>query len=200
MLLNRFEFLLMNNPVRAAFQKHVDARRFLRLGGSVQGAKALEIGCGRGVGVEVILDVFGAASVDAFDLDPRMIAIADARLRSRRPRVRLWIGDATAITAPDAAYDAVFDFGIIHHVPNWRCVLAEVHRVLRPGGRFYAEEPLGASFYNPLTRRLFAYPAHGLSDPEAFRAALRASGLIPSREDHLLHAIYWFVAAKAAAA
>ena len=41
----------------------------------------------------------------------------------------------------------MFDFGIIHHVPQWRRALAEVARVLKPGGRFYAEEVLrGARF------------------------------------------------------
>ena len=33
MKLNRLEFLLMNNPLRAAIQRHVEARRFLRMGG-----------------------------------------------------------------------------------------------------------------------------------------------------------------------
>ncbi|MHC1764566.1 MAG: methyltransferase domain-containing protein [Verrucomicrobiia bacterium] len=47
-----------------------------------------------------------------------------------------------------ATYDAVFDFAIIHHVPNWRDALVEVNRVLRPGGVFYAEVPLG-SFFEP---------------------------------------------------
>ena len=128
MLLNRLEFLLMNNPVRAAFPRHVETPVFLRMGGPVAGAKALEIGCGRGVGVKLILDVFGAATVDAFDLDPRMVILARHRLRGRQAQVRLWVGDAAAITAPDAAYDVVFDFGIIHHVPNWRGALAEAKR------------------------------------------------------------------------
>ena len=55
-------------------------------------------------------------------------------------RVQLSVADAAAIPAPDAAFDAVFDFGVIHHVPNWRAAVAEVRRVLRPGGRFFFEE------------------------------------------------------------
>jgi len=43
------------------------------MGGAAQGATALELGCGRGVGTELVLDVFGAAHVDAFDLDPEMV-------------------------------------------------------------------------------------------------------------------------------
>ena len=163
-----------------------------------QSGRALEIGCGRGVGVELILDLFGAAAVDAFDLDPRMVALAKKRLSSRGPTIRLWVGDAAAINAPDAAYDAVFDFGIIHHVPNWRKALAEVHRVLRQGGRFYAEEPLAGVLNHPLMHRLFAHPVDERFDAAAFRSALHASGLLVSREEQLWQTMCWFVATKAA--
>jgi SAM-dependent methyltransferase len=78
-LLNRLEYALMNNPVRAGLQRHVEARRLLRMGGPMHGGRALEIGCGRGVGTELILDMFGAERVDAFDLDPRMVALARQR-------------------------------------------------------------------------------------------------------------------------
>ena len=72
MLLNRIEFALMNNPVRAASQRFFEASRLVRMGGRMNGGRALEIGCGRGVGAEIVLDLFGAAGVDAFDMDPRM--------------------------------------------------------------------------------------------------------------------------------
>jgi ubiquinone/menaquinone biosynthesis C-methylase UbiE len=139
--LNRIEKALMNNPLRAALQRWYEAPLLERLGGRVEGLHVLEIGCGRGVGTQIILERFGAARVDAFDLDPDMVEKARRRL-SLFPgeRVRVDVGDAEAIDAPDASYDAVFDFGIVHHVPNWRRAVAEVARVLRPGGRFFFEE------------------------------------------------------------
>ena len=196
MILSRLELWRMNNPIRAAMQRHIEARIFLRMGGPLRGARVLEIGCGRGVGAEVVLDVFGAAAVDAFDLDPRMVNRAQGRLRSRGPRVRLWVGDAAAIGAPEAAYDAVFDFGMIHHVPKWRTVLAEVHRVLRPGGLLYAEEPLAGVLNHPLTHRLFTHPLEDRFDLAAFRSALWATGFIRTREQHFWHTMFWFVATK----
>ncbi|UCE85650.1 MAG: methyltransferase domain-containing protein, partial [Deltaproteobacteria bacterium] len=86
MRLNPVEYALMNNPVRAAIQRHFEAARLIRMGGRMRGGAALEIGCGRGVGVELILDRFGADSVDAFDLDPRMVAAARERLAARGSR------------------------------------------------------------------------------------------------------------------
>ena len=53
--------------------------------------------------------------------------------------MRLWVGDTEEIQADVAAYDTVFDFVIIHHVPAWRNALREAARVLKPGGRFYSE-------------------------------------------------------------
>src|SRR5215472_3347443 len=99
-------------------------------------AGVLEVGCGRGVGAQIILERFGAASVDAIDLDPKMIDSARRYLRANGlERVRLSVGNLTCIQAPDATYDAVFDFGAIHLEPDWPKAIAEVRRVLKPGGR-----------------------------------------------------------------
>ncbi len=141
MKLNRVEKALMNNPVRALVQKHHEARLMERLGGSLRGMRVLEIGCGRGVGTEIIFERFGAREVHAFDLDPDMVRRARRRLSRYPPeRLRLFVGDAAAVEAEDGAYDAVVDFGIIHHVPGWRRAVAEAARVLRPGGLFLFEE------------------------------------------------------------
>ncbi len=113
MILNRLEYFLMNNPPRAAIQRHFEARRLLRMGGPVSGGHALEVGCGRGIGTELILAKFGAGSVDAFDLNPKIVERARGRLAPRGSKIRIWVGDASRICAPDETYDAVFDFGII---------------------------------------------------------------------------------------
>ena len=197
MLLNRIEFLLMNNPVRAALQRHVEAPRLLRMGGAMPGGLALEIGCGRGVGTELILERFGADRVDAFDLDPAMIARAKTRLARYGTRVRLWVGDASAISAPDASYDAVFDFGIIHHVPDWRRAIAEVERVLCPGGVFYSEEMLDRFLLNPFVRRMLAHPLEDRFDAEGFRSELERAGFEHCGTKELFGSMAWFTARKA---
>ena len=107
----------------------------------MNGLRVLEVGCGRGVGTEIIFEQFGASSVDAFDLDPAMISLARRRLaRYPTERLRLFVGDAVAIDAEDGTYDAVVDFGIIHHVRSWQRVVVEVSRVLKPDGIFLFEE------------------------------------------------------------
>jgi ubiquinone/menaquinone biosynthesis C-methylase UbiE len=199
MLLNSVEYALMNNPIRSAIQRGFEARRLLRMGGPMHGGRALEIGCGRGVGTEIILDVFGADTVHAFDLDPRMVELARERLRPRGKSARVWVGDASVIAAPDATYDAVFDFGIIHHVPAWRVVLAEIRRVLKPGGQLYAEEVLAPFIAHPLTRRLLEHPLADRFERAGFVEALRAAGLTPMASQEMWRSFAWFVARKPAA-
>ena len=81
--MNRIETALVNSSVRGWLQRTYETRLLLRLGGRLAGGPALEIGCGKGVGVEIILDRFGADRVVAMDLDPNMAA--KARRRARRP-------------------------------------------------------------------------------------------------------------------
>jgi ubiquinone/menaquinone biosynthesis C-methylase UbiE len=186
----------MNNPVRAWLQRHYEARRFLTMAVPATAGRALEIGCGRGVGVEIILDKFGAATVDAFDLDPRMIERAQKRLVQRRDRVKLWVGDASQIDAPDASYDTVFNFGIVHHIPDWRKAVTEVHRVLKPGGRFYCEEVLRNFIAHPVWRRLLDHPQEDRFDHEQFKTYLEKAGFAATADAVLWNWFGWYVANK----
>lgn len=159
MKLNRIEKALMNNPVRAALQRLYEARLLERLGGRTRGMRVLEVGCGRGVGTEIIFKQFGALKVYAFDLDPEMIEQARRRLSGySSDRLKFAVGDATAIMADDGSFDAVFDFGIIHHVPDWQKAVSEIQRVLRPHGRFFFMEVTSQALNRPLYRKLFVHP------------------------------------------
>ena len=196
MLLNRVEYYLMNNPIRAAIQRGWEARRLLSMGGPMDGGSALEVGCGRGVGIEIILDTFAASHVDAFDLDPRMVNAAERRHRHHADRVTIWQGDVTSVKQSDACYDAVFDFGIIHHVPLWRDALAEVWRVLKPGGRFYAEEVFDKFINGFPWRRLLDHPREDRFDAETFSAALADVGFQVLSVNETAGWFGWFIAEK----
>ena len=185
MKLNRAEKALMNNPVRALVQRRHEAVLMERFGGRVEGGRVLEIGCGRGVGTEIIFERFGAREVHAFDVDPDMVARARRRLFGYPPnRLTLFVGDAAAIMADDASYDAVFDVGIIHHVPAWQRAVAEVARVLKPGGRFFFEEVTKHGLDRWFYRTFLEHPkTNRFSGPE-FIAELENRGIIVG-EKHL---------------
>lgn len=184
MKLNPVELLLINNPLRTLTLRAT-------VGWLYEAAcappveRVLEIGCGQGDGVHEVANRFRPHAIDAFDLDVRQVARAATRIAAA-PRngtaVRLWVGDAERIAAPDASYDAVVEMTIFHHVPDWRRALIEVRRVLRPGGLFLFEE-LSSEFFtdvpllSPFLRRFTVHPWNTMFDFPTFRRALVDVGL-----------------------
>jgi SAM-dependent methyltransferase len=176
MKLNRLEFAVVNNPLRAAAQRWVETPLLLGDRGGLRGRRVLEIGCGRGVGLE-ILGSLGAAEVSGFDLDPAMIALAHTRVAAIGSGAHVYVGDATAISARDGSFDAVVEYAILHHIPPWRDAVGEIARVLRPGGAFYFEDLLrGFTTAWPVSV-LFDHPLQTQFEAGEFREALEAHGL-----------------------
>jgi len=143
--LNARELAMMDSPLRRLSQRLVEFRTFRRLldraAINLDGANAiLDAGCGNGNGLALIHDAFHPRRLVGFDLMPAQIERARRRAL---PAAELAVGDITAIAHPDATFDAVFVFGILHHVPTWRTGLAELARVLRPGGVLLVEEIRG---------------------------------------------------------
>lgn len=178
MKLNAVEKFLMNNPVRAFAQNKIEAEMFEKFGGKTVGQKVLEIGCGRGVGTEIILKRFGAGEVHAFDLDPQMVELAEKRLaKFSSAKVRIFVGDAEKIEAPDSFYDAVFDFGIVHHIPLWQNSVREVARLLKSGGKFYFEEVTREALNSWFYRTFLKHPTENRFSGTEFIAELGKNGI-----------------------
>jgi ubiquinone/menaquinone biosynthesis C-methylase UbiE len=176
MKLNTIERAVMNNPVRAAHQHRREAAWFRRLaGGDLAGQHVLEVGCGRGVGAEVILDRLGASEVTAFDLDDSMVELARRRLQGRP--VSLSVGDVCDIAQASGSIDTVVDFGIIHHVPNWQDALGEIARVLRPGGLLLFEEVPRHVLETWTFRTFTVHPRQNRFEGDEFAAELARQGL-----------------------
>ncbi len=197
MKLNAIERAAMNNPVRAAHQHHREAAWFRRLArGDLAGQHVLEVGCGRGVGAEVILDRLGAEKVTAFDLDETMVELAQRRLAGRP--VSLSVGDICAIEMPAGSVDAVIDFGIIHHVPAWQHSIAEIGRVLRPGGLMLFEELPRRVLDNWVMRTFTVHPRENRFEADEFAAELGRHGLHGSAriEEHFGGALFVGAARK----
>lgn len=176
MKLNNLEYALVNNALRAASQRWIETPRLIGARGSLAGKRVLEIGCGRGVGIEILLSL-EADHVTGFDLDPRMVALAAQRLTKYGDHARVFVGDAEAIDAPDASFDAVVDYGVIHHIPGWQQALKEIARVLKPGGTFYFEDLLKGLISTWPAPVFFDHPQATQFYGREFRLELESAGL-----------------------
>jgi len=170
--------VLTNNPYRRFMQRCYETPKLLAMTGRLDGKRALEIGCGQGFGMKIILEQFGAASVQGFDIDPRMIARAQKQIRRYASRAEVSVGDATAIAAPDASFDVVFDFGVLHHVEIWEDAVREVARVLKPGGLFVFEEVTKQALDSWIYRALFKHPEQNRFVVSDFVSTLERHGIV----------------------
>jgi len=101
------------------------------------GDAVLDIGCGAGVDSLVAGHLVGAGGrVVGIDVTPAMIEKARAhQARLGLANVTFQVADAEALPFPDNDFDAVISNGVFNLTLNKAKALAEVHRVLKPGGR-----------------------------------------------------------------
>ncbi|GBE68210.1 fatty-acid O-methyltransferase [Mycobacterium sp. MFM001] len=100
----------------------------------ISGKQVLEVGCGHGGGASYLTRTFHPASYTALDLNSA--AIAFCRKRHNLASLEFVQGDAENLPFPDQSFDAVINVESSIHYPQFSRFLAEVARVLRPGGHF----------------------------------------------------------------
>lgn len=101
------------------------------------GGAALDVGCGTGEITARLAEKFQQATLTGVDLEEAHLARARVRCASFGSRVRFEKGDALALPFAGATFDLVVCRHLIQAVPDAARVLAEIHRVLRPGGRIH---------------------------------------------------------------
>ena len=104
----------------------------------LSGKRVLEVGCGHGGGASYLMRTLHPASYTGLDLNPAGIAFC--RKRHNLPGLDFVQGDAENLPFADESFDAVINIESSHLYPRFPRFLAEVARVLRPGGHFlYAD-------------------------------------------------------------
>ena len=116
------------------------------------GKHILELGCGNAELTREIATRTPRVQVTALEVD--RIQHEKNRNIHDLPNVIFAYGGAEAIPAPDAVFDVVLMFHSLHHVPAAQLdrALREIHRVLKPCGLAYFEEPVFAGEYCEMTR------------------------------------------------
>jgi len=140
MKLSDVEFRAMNTWWRRWGQAHFELPLFQCLGLDVKDKDVLEIGCGNGYG-GYLLNQLQPKSYVGLDVMEEQIEIAHRNY----PQYRFLVQDATDLSQfENTSKDVVVIFGVLHHIPEWRKVIDEIARVLKPDGQLFLEEPRGA--------------------------------------------------------
>jgi ubiquinone/menaquinone biosynthesis C-methylase UbiE len=96
----------------------------------------LEIGVG--AGTDFVNWVRHGARAVGIDLTDAGVALTKERLALEGLNAVVQRGDAESLDFPDASFDIVYSYGVLHHTPNTPRAFREAYRVLRPGGTLLA--------------------------------------------------------------
>jgi len=139
-----------------AGRKHeVFRRHVLELGALEGGEYLLDAGCGTGLMALRIAARYPDCTVHGIDLSPKMIAAARRDAEKQGLAVDFRVGSITGLPYPDASFDVVITNIMYHHLDlaEKRQAVAEITRVLKPGGRYVSAE-FGPRARNALQRHL----------------------------------------------
>jgi len=98
-----------------------------------RGKRVLEVGIG--AGTDFVNWVRAGAIATGIDLTERAVDLTRERLALEGLTADLQVADAEALPFPDASFDLVYSYGVLHHTPDTPQAVREIHRVLKPGGK-----------------------------------------------------------------
>jgi ubiquinone/menaquinone biosynthesis C-methylase UbiE len=149
------------SAVEKLFVNHeAKGRRNFKMVGQIMAAlptgtihRVLELGCGIGT-VSALLAARYPVDVIGTDSDPAQIEIARVR-HPETDRLHYRVEDASKLSCTDFFFDLVIAQNTLHHVRPWEKAVAEVGRVLRPGGYFIWDDVVLPRFFTGVACRLW---------------------------------------------
>jgi ubiquinone/menaquinone biosynthesis C-methylase UbiE len=177
MKLNWAERWVVNNRLRTVQQAFIMSW-MLRNGGRKAFSRVLEVGCGRGAGARLMFKQCDPAMLHIMDLDIEMILKAKRYLSpDELKHTYLLVEDLRRLPYRGSSFDAVFGFGVLHHIEDWQGALSEIARILKPGGSYFLEELYPALYQNFLTKHILLHPRQNRFHSHDLRKALAHVGL-----------------------
>jgi len=161
----------------------------------LKGKTVLEVSCGHGGGASWIMRTMQPAAYTGLDLNPAGIGFCQRR--HALPGLTFTQGDAQRLPFGDASLDVVINVEASHCYPDFPGFLAEVARVLRPGGHFlYADfrfEPDFQAWEKVIAKTSMCFVQTRIINAEVLRGmemnAQRSQALIVQRLPGFLHAL-----------
>jgi len=166
------------------------AGMFLRRVALRPGQRVLDVACGTGILARLAAPILGDdGSIVCVDLSGEMLEVARGSAPAAGARVAWHQADAVSLPLPGAAFDVVLCQQGLQFMPDKAAVLAEMHRVLKPGGmlgicvwRSIEDSPLHAAIAEWIACHIrrdvadrFSAP-FSFGEPASLRSAIRAAG------------------------
>jgi ubiquinone/menaquinone biosynthesis C-methylase UbiE len=173
-----FEEALEDNPLRPLVRDRMEILPLARASGTGRIGLALQVACARGDSTRQLLQRFDIAELVAVDKSEAMILVAGQKHAGLAASFRVM--DIPRLDFPDGRFDAVFNLAELHNYADWREGLAEMSRVLKPGGRLIMDELSIESFEcgaGPYFKRRTVHPYERMFSAKELRTALGDCGL-----------------------
>ncbi len=108
-------------------------------------AKALDFGCGSGNLTRHLIEL-GAQTVSA-DLSDDFLKDIQRKFPGNERSEVLKLNGTDLCNVPDAHFDLVATYSVLHHVPDYLAIVREMCRVLKPGGVLYIDHEVTETYY-----------------------------------------------------
>ncbi|MCZ4094191.1 class I SAM-dependent methyltransferase [Sinorhizobium psoraleae] len=105
---------------------------FIDFAGLADGEKILDVGCGTGSLTFALASTANLSEIAAIDYSP--VFVEEANRRNTDPRIKIRQADACALPFEDGTFDRALALLVLHFVPEAGKAVAEMRRVVRPGG------------------------------------------------------------------
>lgn len=173
-----FEEALEANPLRPLVRYWMEIRPLWKSAGLGHLPGALQVACLCGDSTMQLKRRFDIGRLVAVDKSEELVALAEEKHGASG--VEFGVRDIPALGFPDASFDAVFNLAELHNYADWRGGLAEMVRVLRPGGYLVMNDLVRESFergMGPYYKKKTVHPYDRMMTLAEFRGELDGQGL-----------------------